>query len=206
MRQSEDTHAGPSRSRPTSPVQLDSRRNCTPDSKHGPESTKATEMEMHLRKTVREDGEIRHESDDGDADGKKIPVLELGAENGLGLRSRSKEQTIVVDLGNGPEDVILIDWAEGDPEVSLVHVAGAGTDEQNPFNYTLLRKSVILFTACMITLLTAINCTSTAIISNWGIDYFGVSRIQFLVSQTVLMVTIAFTPMLLAPVSEAVSL
>lgn len=81
-----------------------------------------------------------------------------------------------------------------------------GVNEQNPFNYTLLRKSVILFTACMITLLTAINCTSTAIISNWGIDYFGVSRIQFLVSQTVLMVTIAITPMLLAPVSEAVSL
>ena len=77
---------------------------------------------------------------------------------------------------------------------------------QNPFNYTLLRKSVILFTACLITLLTAINCTSTAIISNWGIDYFGVSREQFLVSQTVLMVTIAFTPMLLAPISEAVSL
>jgi len=117
MRQSEDTHAGPSRSRPTSPVQLDSRRNCTPDSKHGPESTKATEMEMHLRKTVREDGEIRHESDDGDADGKKIPVLELGAEHGLGGRTRSKDKTIVVDLGSGPEDVILIDWAEGDPEV-----------------------------------------------------------------------------------------
>jgi len=72
---------------------------------------------MHLRKTVREDGEIRHESDDGDADGKKIPVLELGAEHGLGGRTRSKDKTIVVDLGSGPEDVILIDWAEGDPEV-----------------------------------------------------------------------------------------
>jgi hypothetical protein len=39
-------------------------------------------------------------------------------ENGLGIRSRSKEKTIVVDLGNGPEDVILIDWAENDPEVN----------------------------------------------------------------------------------------
>ena len=76
-----------------------------------------TEMEMHLRKTVREDGELRHESDDGDADGKEIPVLELGAEHGLGMRTRSRDKTIVVDLGNGPEDVVLIDWAEGDPEV-----------------------------------------------------------------------------------------
>jgi hypothetical protein len=57
----------------------------------------------------------------------------------------------------------------------------------------------------MITLTTAMNCTSTAIISHWGIDYFGVSRIQFLASQTVLLGTIAVTPMLLAPVSEAVS-
>jgi hypothetical protein len=56
----------------------------------------------------------------------------------------------------------------------------------------------------MITLLTAVNYTSTAILSNWGIDYFDVTREQFLVSQTVMMLTIAFTPMLLAPVSEAV--
>jgi hypothetical protein len=74
-------------------------------------------MDMQLRKTVRQEGEIRHETTDGEVEGKVIPVLELGAENGLGPRSRSKEKTIVVDLGNGPEDVILIDWAEGDPEV-----------------------------------------------------------------------------------------
>jgi hypothetical protein len=74
-------------------------------------------MEMQLRKTVREEGEIRHEPTDDEIEGKEIPVLELGAENGLGPRSRSKEKTIVVDLGDGPEDVILIDWAEGDPEV-----------------------------------------------------------------------------------------
>jgi hypothetical protein len=205
MGQSNNTHAGPSRSRSTSPAQFDSGRTSTFITEHVLESTKTTEMEMQLRKTVREEGEIRHESTDGEVEGKEIPVLELGAERGLGPRSRSKEKTIVVDLGNGPEDVILIDWAEGDPEVcSSTQVYNA--DIQNPFNYTLLRKSVILFTACLITLLTAINCTSTAIISNWGIDYFGVSREQFLVSQTVLMVTIAFTPMLLAPISEAVSL
>jgi len=86
-------------------------------SNHILESTKAIGIEMQLRRTVREEGEIRHESTDGGIEGKERPVLELGVENGLGLRSRSKEKTIVVDLGNGPEDVILIDWAEGDPEV-----------------------------------------------------------------------------------------
>ena len=57
----------------------------------------------------------------------------------------------------------------------------------------------------MITLLTAVNCTSGAIISTWGTEYFGVNRTEFMASQTILMMTIAFTPMLLAPVSEAVS-
>jgi hypothetical protein len=117
MGQGENTHAGPSRSRPISPAQFDSGRTSTYNSKHVLESTKATEMEMQLRKTVREEGEIRHETTDDEIEGKEIPVLELGAEHGLGPRSRSKEKTIVVDLGNGPEDVILIDWAEGDPEV-----------------------------------------------------------------------------------------
>ena len=117
MNQSDNTHAGPSRSRSTSPVQYDSGRTSTSIARHVLESTKATEIEMQLRRTVREEGEIRHESTDGEVEGKEIPVLELGVENGLGLRSRSKEKTIVVDLGNGPEDVVLIDWTEGDPEV-----------------------------------------------------------------------------------------
>jgi hypothetical protein len=117
MGQGDNTHAGPSRSRPTSPVPSESGRTSTYHTKHTLESTKAIEMEMQLRKTVHEEGEIRHESSDGGVEGKEIPVLELGAERGLGARSRSKEKTIVVDLGNGPEDVILINWAEGDPEV-----------------------------------------------------------------------------------------
>ena len=117
MGQSENTHAGPSRSRPTSPSQFDSGRTSTSNSNDVLESTKAIGIEMQLRRTVREEGEIRHAPTDGEVEGQEIPVLELGAENGLGWRSRSKEKTIMVDLGNGPEDVILIDWAEGDPEV-----------------------------------------------------------------------------------------
>lgn len=73
---------------------------------------------MKLRKTVREEGELRHEIINGE-ESKGEPVKDLGEEDGLRLRSRSKEKTIVVDLGNGPEDVLLIDWAEGDPEVCL---------------------------------------------------------------------------------------
>jgi hypothetical protein len=26
---------------------------------------------------------------------------------------------VFVDLGDGPEEVVMIDWAEGDPEVSI---------------------------------------------------------------------------------------
>ena len=106
--------AGPS-SRPTSPSSATCRRPSTPEKNHVLESTKQTEMEMQLRRTIREDGELRHEEAE-EREGKGIrPVLELG--RGEGLRRRSREKTIVLDLGNGPEDVILIDWAEGDPEV-----------------------------------------------------------------------------------------
>jgi hypothetical protein len=122
MSQRVDSQAGPSRSRPTSPTQSTSGQTSTFSNRHVLESTKATELEMQLRRTVCEEGEIRHQNDDPDegveADGQELPVQELGVENGLGIRSRSKEKTIVVDLGNGPEDVILIDWAENDPEVN----------------------------------------------------------------------------------------
>ena len=114
MRLERHVEAGPS-SRPTSPSSTTSRRTSTPSKDHVLESTKQTEMEMQLRRTIREDGEPRHEEAE-ETEGKGVkPVLELGGEEGL--RRRSREKTIVLDLGNGPEDVILIDWAEGDPEV-----------------------------------------------------------------------------------------
>lgn len=84
------------------------------------ENTKYTEMEMQLRQTVQDEGELRHPPsedqrglDDGVEEG--TAVLEIGTEIGLGRGSR--EKTVLLDLGNGPEDVSLIDWAEGDPEV-----------------------------------------------------------------------------------------
>lgn len=44
---------------------------------------------------------------------------EAGEEVVLGRGRRSREKTVCVDLGNGPEEVVMIDWAEGDPEVRL---------------------------------------------------------------------------------------
>jgi hypothetical protein len=68
------------------------------------ESTKQTGQEMALKDMVREEGEpARHELQD---------------EGRVGGR-RSREKTVVVDLGSGPEKVIMIDWADGDPEVGL---------------------------------------------------------------------------------------
>jgi hypothetical protein len=95
-----------------------------PSSKHVLESTKETEMEMQLRRTVREEGELRHEEREQTESKGVEPVLELGAEEGL--QRRSREKTIVVDLGNGPENVVLIDWAEGDPEVCFFQLGRTG--------------------------------------------------------------------------------
>jgi hypothetical protein len=95
-----------------------------PSSKHVLESTKETEMEMQLRRAVREEGELRHEEGEQTEGKGAEPVLELGTEEGL--QRRSREKTIAVDLGHGPEDVILIDWAEGDPEVCFFQVERLG--------------------------------------------------------------------------------
>lgn len=52
--------------------------------------------------------------------GEHMLAVDLPEETGgrVGGR-RSREKTVFVDLGNGLEEVIMIDWAEGDPEVSL---------------------------------------------------------------------------------------
>lgn len=69
------------------------------------ESTRQTEEEVELKDLVREEGRpVEHEkSDDAEVGG-----------------HRSREKTAVVDFGKGkgPEEIIIIDWAEGDPEAS----------------------------------------------------------------------------------------
>lgn len=76
---------------------------------------------------------------------------------------------------------------------------------QNPFNFPLYRKSILLATACLIAFSTALNCTSVAITATWGTEWFGVDRIAFIASQTIMLSSIAVTPMILAPASEVVS-
>jgi hypothetical protein len=52
---------------------------------------------------------------------------------------------------------------------------------------------------------TAINCTSTTVMATWGTEWFGVSRIQYILSFSIMMWSVSFTPMILAPISEVVS-
>lgn len=76
---------------------------------------------------------------------------------------------------------------------------------QEPKNWPIARKYTILSTAVITTLLTAVNCASVTILSPFGQEYFGVSREVFLLSLTVMMICVASTPLVLAPLSEVVS-
>lgn len=69
------------------------------------ESTKQIAQEVALQQLVREEG--------------RPAVHEPQDEVRVGGR-RSREKTVVVDLGSGPEEVVMIDWAEGDPEVNSI--------------------------------------------------------------------------------------
>lgn len=74
------------------------------------ESTKQTEQEVALKRAVREQGSpVLHPEE--------MEMRTAGPEAGR----RSREKTVFVDLGRGPEEIIMIDWAEGDPEVSRTH-------------------------------------------------------------------------------------
>jgi hypothetical protein len=75
---------------------------------------------------------------------------------------------------------------------------------QNPFNWHPYRKYLIALVGVVITALTAANVTSIAIMTTWGPDWFGVSREGFVLSLTIVMIPISFTPMVLAPLSETV--
>jgi hypothetical protein len=56
------------------------------------------------------------------------------------------------------------------------------------------------------TALTAMNCTSVAILSAAGASaHFGVSRQEFVLNVTLLVFAISNTPLVLAPMSEVVS-
>jgi hypothetical protein len=59
----------------------------------------ATQLEMMLRSQTREEGVLTHAAGEGEGRG----VV---------------EKHTVLDFGDGPEDVVIIDWAPGDPEVS----------------------------------------------------------------------------------------
>jgi len=73
--------------------------------------------EMQLKRAIQEEGELKHASElGGSKPEEESPVKEVILENGT--RRYSGQEARTIDLGKGPEDVILIDWAERDPEVS----------------------------------------------------------------------------------------
>lgn len=89
----------------------------------------------------------------------------------------------------GPgEEVVLIDWAEGDP--------------RNPFNWPAYKKWLCLFAANYITLVTAMNAVPTTIFARVAPPRFGVSKEVFLLSSTVWFISTATFPLFLAPLSE----
>lgn len=95
--------------------------------------------------------------------------------------------------------IVVIDWEEDDREVSL----DLGlTDSQNPFNWSKARKYVMVVCACSISALTAINATSMSIMSIWGPAWFGCSREMFILGLTIYNLSVAVTPLILAPLSE----
>jgi hypothetical protein len=78
-------------------------------------------------------------------------------------------------------------------------------DAQNPFNWSEPRKYIIVWVAVLTTMLTAMNCTSVAILTAaGGPEHFGVNRESFVLTLTLLLLTISFTPLILAPLSETV--
>ncbi|KAI9636527.1 MSF transporter [Dioszegia hungarica] len=130
--------------------------------------------------------------------------MESGLRGGVQLRGtishRSRrdvmgvlERVEKVDMGDGlgEREVIVIDWTPNDPG--------------NPFNWSEPRKYIIVWVAVLTTMLTAMNCTSVAILTAaGGPEHFGVNRESFVLTLTLLLLTISFTPLILAPLSETV--
>lgn len=78
------------------------------------ESTKQTEQEMNLKRLVKDEGTPVDHTLALDTSEEET------GESRDGIQRRSREKTVFVDLGDGPEEVVMIDWAEGDPEVSFI--------------------------------------------------------------------------------------
>jgi len=63
----------------------------------------------------------------------------------------------------------------------------------------------MIITSCFITFCAAANIGAVSTMAKWGTERFGVTREEFILTLTIPMIGIAFTPMALAPLSELVS-
>ncbi|TXT06467.1 uncharacterized protein COLE_05798 [Cutaneotrichosporon oleaginosum] len=123
---------------------------------------------MSLRAQTRESGVLTHAAGEG----------------GRGV----VEKHTVLDFGEGPEEVVIIDWAPGNPE--------------NPFNWSPLRKWTAIVVLYYLVALTAINATSVGVMAPWGVPWFKTTYVGYALSVFMYLFGIAITPLVLAPMSE----
>ncbi|BEI96699.1 hypothetical protein CcaverHIS631_0202880 [Cutaneotrichosporon cavernicola] len=129
-------------------------------------STRQMQREMAIRSQTRDEGVLTHEED------------------GRGV----VEKTAAVDLGDGMEGVVIVDWAPGDPE--------------DPQNWSPLRKWTTIIVLYYLVALTAINATSVGVMAPWGVPWFNTTYVGYALSVFMYLFGIAITPLVLAPMSE----
>lgn len=100
------------------------------------------------------------------------------------------ETRVRVDLGRGQgeEDVVVIGWRKDDPEC--------------PFNWPAGRKRAVAATTCYLCALTAVNATSPGVLWHLGMERWNVGHESWALGLFVYLLSIAVTPLVLAPMSE----
>lgn len=69
-------------------------------------------------------------------------------------------------------------------------------------NWPAPRKWLTVFSVCYLTVMTAINATSTGVIAEWGMPWFHTDSVGFMMGLFMYIMAIAWTPLVLAPMSE----
>lgn len=85
------------------------------------DNERATEDEMAIRRDVRRSGSIAHT--DVDVESASSPTADAekrapSVDQGNGVLERKE----LVHLGDGPEEIVIIDWLPDDPKVSIIEL------------------------------------------------------------------------------------
>ncbi|KDN37818.1 MFS general substrate transporter [Tilletiaria anomala UBC 951] len=106
-----------------------------------------------------------------------------------------------IPAGAAPLDLKLTLTATGDP--SVVYIDWGPGDPDNPLNWSTSRKWAICSVCFTFAMLTAINATGYSATQEAITAEFGCSNEVFLIGNMTYFISIAFTPMVLAPLSES---